>query len=135
VALKLIDSSVWIDFFAGGDTAASRTVQQLAEHPAQIAITQPVLFEVLAGAPVAAFGRIERVLHSFVLLDVDVALDFAFALELYRAVRRTGHTVRSSLDCLIASVAIRRGAEVIHNGLDFERIGAVAPDLKAIRVS
>ena len=134
MALKLIDSSVWIDFFSGGDTPSSRMVRRLAEHPAQIAVTQPIVFEILAGAPATGRRRIEQVLGSFVMLDLDVAIDFHQALELYRAVRSTGHTVRSAFDCLIASVAIRRGAEVVHRDVDFERIAAVARDLRTVAV-
>lgn len=134
MALKLIDSSVWIDYFNGGDTPSSRAVMRLAEQPAQIAVTQPVLFEVMAGAPAVAVRRIEHVLGSFVMLDVDVTIDFHQALDLYRAVRRTGHTLRSCLDCLIASVAIRRGAQVVHRDVAFELLAAVAPDLKICTV-
>jgi predicted nucleic acid-binding protein len=128
VALRLIDSAVWIDFFREADTPARRAVEQLAQRPTEIAITQPVLLEVLAGASPLAVHRIQRVLGSFLVLDVDVTIDFHQALELYRAVRRTGYTVRSLFDCLIASVAIRRGAEVVHKDVDFDRIAAVAPD-------
>jgi predicted nucleic acid-binding protein len=130
VALRLIDSGVWIDFFRGADTPASRAVTELAQHPTGIAVTQPILLEVLAGASPVAARRIERVLGSFLVLDVDVSIDFHQALELYRAVRRDGHTVRSLFDCVIASVALRRGAELVHKDIDFDRIAAVAPDLK-----
>lgn len=130
MALRLIDSAVWIDFFRGADTAASRAVEQLAQRPTEIATTQPILLEVLAGASPRDVRRIERVLGSFLVLDVDVALDFNQALDLYRAVRVSGHTVRSLSDCLIASVALRRGAELVHKDADFDRIAAVAPDLR-----
>jgi len=130
VALRLIDSAVWIDFFSERDTPASRAVAQLAQRPTQIATTQPILLEVLAGASPVAARRIERVLGSFLVLDVDVAIDFNQALDLYRAVRSSGHTVRSLFDCVIASVALRRGAELVHKDKDFDRIAAVAPDLR-----
>lgn len=134
MALKLIDSSVWIDYFRGGETPSSQVVKQLAQRPTQIAVTQPVLFEVLAGAPAASVRRIEQVLGSFVVLDVDAAVDFDHALDLYRAVKRTGHTVRSSFGCLIASVAIRRRAELVHRDADFERLAAVAADLRTLPI-
>lgn len=130
MALHLIDSAVWIDFFRQRDTPASRAVEQLAQRPTGIATTQPILLEVLAGASPVAARRIERVLGSFLLLDVDVAIDFHQALDLYRAVRSSGHTVRSLFDCVIASVALRRGAELVHKDVDFDRIAAVTPELQ-----
>lgn len=135
MALQLIDSSVWIDFFDRGDTPASAAVEQLAMHPQQIAITQPIMLEVLAGAPLAAARKVERVLQSFVVLDVDIAVDFDQALDLSRAVRGTGHTVRSLFDCVIASVALRRAATVVHKDRDFDRLAVVAPDLQVWSVT
>lgn len=130
MALHLIDSSVWIDFFLGRDTPARYAVEKLAQRPTSIATTQPVLMEVLAGEPPATARRIEAVLGSFLVLDVDVAIDFHQGLDLYRAVRASGHTVRSLLDCVIASVALRRAAELVHKDCDFDRIAAVTPDLR-----
>jgi predicted nucleic acid-binding protein len=130
VALHLIDSAVWIDFFLGRDTPAKQAVEQLAQRPTAIATTQPIILEVLAGASPLVGRRIERVFGSFLVLDVDVAIDFHQALDLYRAVRSSGHTVRSLFGCVIASVALRRGAELVHKDKDFDRIAAVTPDLR-----
>jgi predicted nucleic acid-binding protein len=63
------------------------------------------------------------------VLDIDVSIGFHQAPDLYRAVRRTGHTIRSLVDCVIASVALRRAAVLVHKDIDFDRIAAVAPDL------
>ena len=134
MALRLIDSAVWIDFFRNRDTPARRAVEQIAQRPTEIAVTQPILFEVLAGASPQAAPRIERMLGSFLMMDVDVAIDFHQALGLYRAVRASGHTIRSSFDCLIAAVALRRQAELVHKDVDFDRIAAVAPDLQVCSV-
>jgi predicted nucleic acid-binding protein len=46
--------------------------------------------------------------------------DFEQAAELYRVCRRKGETVRKLIDCLIAAVAIRAGATVLHNDKDFD---------------
>lgn len=59
-------------------------------------------------------------------------MDYAAAAELYRAVLLSGHTVRSSVDCLIAAVALRTGAVLVHRDRDFRRLGAVARDLRLL---
>lgn len=130
MALHLIDSAVWIDFFLGRDTPASRVVEQLAQRPTEIAITQPIILEVLAGASPLAARRVEQVFGSLLVLDIDVNIDFQQALDLYWAVRSRGRTVRSLFDCVIASVALRRSAELVHKDKDFDRIAAVTPDLR-----
>lgn len=49
------------------------------------------------------------------------------AVDLYRAVRRRGITVRSSVDCLIAACALRHGLTVVHVDRDFDLLARVAP--------
>ena len=53
--------------------------------------------------------------------------DYHDAASLLRAAGRTGRTVRKLVDCLIAAVAIRTDATLIHQDRDFDAIAAVAP--------
>jgi predicted nucleic acid-binding protein len=60
---------------------------------------------------------------------VESPLGFAVveeAANLYRAARRAGLTVRSSVDCLIAACAIRHDLEVLHRDRDFDALARVA---------
>ncbi|HJQ44739.1 MAG TPA: hypothetical protein VJ870_00245 [Amycolatopsis sp.] len=52
------------------------------------------------------------------MLDVDPQIDFHQAAHLYRAVRESGNTVRSSIGSLIAAVALRRNATIVHKDAD-----------------
>ena len=72
-----------------------------------------------------AVRRVERILNSTANLVLDTNLDFAAAAAIFRAVRRSGHTVRSKVDCLIAAIAIRHDVPLLHRDADFERIAAV----------
>ncbi|RBM15491.1 VapC toxin family PIN domain ribonuclease [Prauserella sp. PE36] len=130
MALHLIDSGVWIDWMRAREGKATARLAELKEAPAYLATTQPVAMEVLQGVHSAAVGRVERVFDGLVRLDIDPQLDFHQAAHLYRAVRESGHTVRSSIDTLIAAVALRRGAVLVHRDRDYERIAAVAPKLR-----
>ncbi|GAA3991661.1 type II toxin-antitoxin system toxin ribonuclease VapC11 [Allokutzneria multivorans] len=131
MALCLIDSSAWIDWFRGRDSSASATMERLIQQPDVIATTQPVVMELRGGAAPAALARVEQIMNSLVQLDIDPAIDFHQASDLYRAVRRSGHTVRSMVDCLIASVALRHDVVLMHKDADYERIAAVAPKLRS----
>ena len=83
--------------------------------------------EVLAGTTTDVVGRVEHLLHSQALLAVDPGLDYHAAADLHRRVRRTGRSVRSLDDCLIAAVALRCDATVTHRDADFLAIAEVAP--------
>ena len=47
--------------------------------------------------------------------------------SLYRSARRRGFTVGSSVDCLIATCAIRNDLEVLHRDRDFTTLAEVSP--------
>jgi hypothetical protein len=47
---------------------------------------------------------------------------FREAAEIYRTGRSLGVTIRSSVDCLIAAIAIRNEAELWHDDRDFDHI-------------
>lgn len=51
---------------------------------------------------------------------------FAQAVDLYRAARRSGGTVRSGVDCLIAACALRHGLEVVHRDRDYSALARVS---------
>lgn len=129
----LIDTSAWVEFFNSTPGLAKETVRDLAtRNPEGIASTEPVVMELLAGARALQHARISGAMKRFVQLSVDPHMDFAVATELYRATRRRGKTVRSLIDCLIAAVAIRTGAVVVHKDHDFHELGSVSPDLRLL---
>jgi predicted nucleic acid-binding protein len=94
-------------------------------------MTEPIRFELLAGARDAhAYLQLQAVLGRFPQAPVDAATDWDSAVVVFRSVREHGTTVRSLLDCLIAAVAIRTGATLVHRDADFTEIAAVMPSLK-----
>jgi predicted nucleic acid-binding protein len=120
--MLLIDSSIWIEI-ARGSTGGLKGALAAAGQP--LAVTEPIVGEVLAGArdPDAVEARLATVN----LRMVDPSRDYRDAAMLYRACRRRGTTIRSLNDCLIAAVALRYGDVVAHRDADFERIAEVAP--------
>ena len=55
------------------------------------------------------------------------AEDYDHAAALYRTCRRNGETVRRLIDCLIAAVAIRSNASVLHADIDFAVLARHTP--------
>ena len=47
---------------------------------------------------------------------------FMEAADIYALGRRQGRTIRSSIDCLIAAIAVRHRVPVWHRDRDFEEI-------------
>jgi predicted nucleic acid-binding protein len=79
--------------------------------------------EILSGAvDDGRHAKLEQLVNGLPSLTVDNAIDFRSAAGIYRAGRRAGQTIRSLNDCLIAAVAIRHEARIVHRDADFEVI-------------
>lgn len=125
--MTLVDSSTWIDFLRGAGGSAV-TLRSLLEEGAELAITDMVSMEVLAGARSdAERDRVGRFLYAQRFLPAEGPVDHENAAELYRICRRGGETPRQLVDCLIAVVAMRNGAELLAADADFEVIARHAP--------
>lgn len=130
--MELIDSSAWVEFLRRTGSRANIEVRELLQqHPGEVAMTEPVIMELLAGATSDhAFQQIDKLSRGIRLLSVDASVDYRDAAIVYRAVRRGGHTVRKTMDCLIAVVAARTGATLVHRDRDFDLLAAALPDLR-----
>lgn len=123
--VTLVDTSVWIDFLRRPlDAAPAALTQSLSAESA--VLTEPIEMELLAGpTDDISLRRVENLIGSLDLLRINPDLDFHEAAKIYRAVRRNGQTVRNSVDCLIAAVAIRHDVVLLHKDADFEAIAQV----------
>ena len=130
----LIDTSAWIEFLRATGSATNLLIRELVRSPDTIAVTEPIVMELLAGAPdITAQRRIERLVDGAKLLAVEHSTDWRDAAAIYATARRRGRTVRKLIDCLIASVAARTGAVLVHNDTDYDAIAESLGSLKVRR--
>lgn len=115
--MVLVDTSIWIELFAG-------RVQARPDDFLNMATCGPVIQEVLQGLrPGPQEQQIRWRLLGLPRLGDPLAVDlFLEAADLYLVSRRRGITIRSSVDCLIASIAIRHKTPVWHCDRDFGHI-------------
>jgi predicted nucleic acid-binding protein len=128
----LIDTSVWIDSLRGLDNAPVRLFKSLITQRAHYGITGVIYQEVLQGARGREhFDRLRAYLGSLTFYHpLDPVETFAEAADLYRRARERGLTIRSTLDCLIARIAIEHNLLLLHNDRDFDHLAGVCQDLK-----
>jgi predicted nucleic acid-binding protein len=122
----LVDTSAWVEYDRATGSAVDQRLSALIASDGPLAVTEPVVIEVLAGArsdPQEADLR--RLLLRFDLLPFDVAADFDAAVRIYRRCRRAGITPRGMIDCMIASVAWRRRAALLAYDADLDRVARV----------
>ncbi|MGH3483197.1 MAG: type II toxin-antitoxin system VapC family toxin [Nocardioidaceae bacterium] len=122
----LADTSAWVEYDRASGSSVDRRMAELISSDGQLAVTQPVVMEVLAGAPGGREERaLRRLLVRFDLLSFDAAADFEAAARIYRRCRSAGVTPRGMVDCQIAAVAWRCGATLLSRDVDLYRVAKV----------
>lgn len=122
----LVDTSAWIEFDRATSSAVDRRLTGLISGGGAIAVTEPIIAEVLAGGRTDDRERsLRRLLGRCDLLRFDSVLDFDGAVVVYRTCRQAGVTPRGVLDCMIAAVAIRHDVPLLAWDADMVRIADV----------
>jgi predicted nucleic acid-binding protein len=124
----LVDTSAWIEFQRATGSAADARLTTAIEANEPLATTGLVVLELLAGARDEQHARdLRRLLDRCDFVPLEEPSDHELAAALYRACRRAGTTIRRLPGCLIAVVAMRAGAELLHQDADFTAIAQHAP--------
>ena len=120
--MLVVDSSVWIDFFAGRTGAARSTLRRLLdEGEVRLVVPDVVLFEVLRGFRLEREFRQARALMETLSIEPIGGPTLVIeAAQHYRSLRATGITVRSGVDVLIATFCIENGYALLHRDRDFD---------------
>ena len=122
--MLVVDSSVWIDYFADRPVAACDELDRLLQDGhTRLVVPDLVLYEVLRGFRHERAMRQARLLLLTLSVEScggeDVALT---AAEHYRHLRARGITVRSSIDVMIAAFCIEQDYLLLHSDRDYDAI-------------
>lgn len=122
--MVLVDTSIWIEVLRNTKPLDLEAIVSFDDVVTCLPIVQEVLQGIRDdGAFELARDALRNVPH---LEDPLTNTIFEHAVDLYRAARKRGLTVRSSVDCLIAACAIRHGAEVLHRDRDYAQLARVS---------
>jgi len=122
----LADTSAWVEYDRATGSAVDLRLTELIATEGPIAVTEPVIMEVLAGARTdAREADLRRLLLRFHLYQFEVAADFEGAARIYRRCRQVGVTPRGLVDCMIAAVARRHEATLLACDIDLDRVARV----------
>lgn len=115
----LVDTSIWIELLAG---KLRRPIRE--EDLLRFVTCGPVVQEVLQGLKPGPQGdAFRRAFLAIPTVSDPIPLTlFVSAAEIYQQGRRRGITIRSSVDCLIAAIAIDNRVPVWHRDRDFSAI-------------
>jgi len=122
----LADTSAWVEYDRATGSRVDQRLTGLIITDGPLAVTEPVIMEIVAGARTdVREADLRRLLLRFPLLGFDAAADFDAAATIYRRCRRAGVTPRGMVDCMIASVVLRHRATLLAADVDLSRVATV----------
>lgn len=120
----LVDTSVLIDYLNGIDNRITKMFHQVLEKGIPFGINHVIYMEVLQGAKTEKdYKALKKYLDTQTFYELKREKEsYADAAKMYFKLRQKGVTVKSTMDCLIAQVAIENDLFLLHNDQDFSRI-------------
>lgn len=118
--MVLVDTSVWIDFFAGRDLLHVLRLETLIRDQEDLCICPLILTEVLQGIrDDGEFKNTQGLFETMLFLPMEKST-YVLAARLYRDLRKKGFSIRKTNDCLIAAVAVEHDVPLLHHDRDFD---------------
>jgi predicted nucleic acid-binding protein len=125
----LVDSSVLIDFFKGAHHKKTQAFRTILQRSIPFGINSFIYQEVLQGAKtqkeyrlLKRYLEVQRFYHP-----KDPVDSFGGAAKIYFDCRKKGVTIRSTIDCIVAQIAIEHDLLLLHNDSDFDAIAKLVP--------
>jgi predicted nucleic acid-binding protein len=118
--MTLLDTTVWIDY-RGGNVNPHTDWLDRELNQQRLGLTDLILCEILQGIRMDSdFTRVRRDLSRFEVFDTGGELLAVASAQNYRSLRSHGHTVRKTIDCLIATFCLLEGHSLLHRDRDFD---------------
>jgi len=117
--MVIVDTTVWVDYLNGIRNAETDWLDREVGRT-EIGLTDLILCEVLQGVrDDDDYDHVKALLNEFEIFETGGKELFIVAAENYRKLRKRGHTVRKTIDCLIATFCVRNGHSLLHRDKDF----------------
>ncbi len=116
---------MWIDFLSRSPGRAGQELRRLIAVGEAVVLTGIVVAEILQGLT-RDVETIERYLAGWEVLEPRGIATYRAAAALYRRARGRGVTL-TTMDTLIAAIALENGAQVFSLDKDFALIGRLVP--------
>ncbi len=110
----LVDTSAWVELLRATGSRVDRALADALNSGQLLWLTGVVLQEVLQGARTAAQADdLRRVLTACAVVEPVFPETYEHAAALYARCRHAGRTVRGTVDCLVAAVALENDLAVL----------------------
>ncbi len=133
----LVDTSVLIDYLKGNSNEPTELLDTIIENGLSFGICNFVYQEILQGVKTEQeFDSLKEYLQALPFYELKFGTQsYENTALLNFCCRRAGITIRSTIDLLIAQIAIENNLYLLHNDKDFDFLANVISELKISVVS
>lgn len=119
----LVDTSVWVDFFNDHRSGEAELLAQLISDEVELVTCGLIIAELFQGIRrVESLRELERQFRDIDCLTPTEPDSYLAAASLFRALRAQGVTVRSTIDCLIVTLAAEHQTFLLARDRDVRQI-------------
>jgi predicted nucleic acid-binding protein len=118
--MTIVDTTVWVDYLRGvANPHTDWLDRELSQQ--RLGLTDLILCEILQGIRGnSTFKRVRRDLSKFEIFNTGGEQLAVTSAQNYRSLRAGGHTIRKTIDCLIATFCLANGHFLLHRDQDFD---------------
>jgi predicted nucleic acid-binding protein len=110
----LVDTSAWVELLRATGSRVDRALADAMSSDQLLWLTGVIVQEVLQGARTVAHANdLRRLLAPCAVVEPVFPETYEHAAALYARCRRAGRTVRGTVDCLVAAVALEHDLAVL----------------------
>lgn len=118
--MVIIDTTIWIDYLRGIQNSETEYLDREVKRQ-RLGLTDLILCETLQGIKdQQSFESVLRKLYEFEVFETGGTALAIEAARNFRRLRQQGHTVRKTIDCLIATFCLLEGHSLLHRDRDFD---------------
>jgi predicted nucleic acid-binding protein len=130
--MVIVDTTVWIDYLRGTENPEVLWLDRELQKQ-RLGLTDIILCEVLQGIQDnRSFALVRDHLLTFQVFETGGTELALAAAENYRILRQRGHTIRKTIDCLIATFCLRTGHTLLHRDRDFDSFAKIL-EMKVVK--
>lgn len=116
----IVDTTVWIDYFRGLDTPQTVWLDEAMSRQ-RLGITDLILCEILQGIrDQKTYTRVRDAMMKYQVFSTGGAELAIATANNYRLLRSKGVTIRTTIDCLIATFCIENKHALLHSDRDYD---------------
>ncbi len=125
----LVDTSVLICYLKNANNKSNEQFQEILNKEIPFGINNYIYQELLQGCNSEKnFKMLKKYLDAQKFYEFPGGREsYSKAAEIYFTLRKRGITIRSTIDCLIAQMALENDLYLLHNDADYTRIADIFP--------